>query len=189
MKNIKKIMWGLLALVVVAARTATHAATVTDNGTIDTTIDPAAVDYDIDSTAVTTHSTTAKIIVNDQSGNGSGGAVTFSGNTWAPVEVQIGTVKVGTGGSHLTQATTVQSGGILEITDNTAGCIAGPVVVQNGGAIQVDAGKTVPADGTNDATNGIYDQFAGTDNIIIHNGAKIILGNGSTWGKNVNVTS
>ncbi len=172
MKNITKF---LFAIVIIASWEKAMAVT----------IDPTGNEID------TTNHAGGALTVEDT--NHDGGSVAFTDPADATLDIQNGgVVKVGTvpdgfggGGTVIGKTgsgtTAIWDGSVLEITDNTANCIAGALEVNIGGKIKVDDGVTVPVDGD---TN---DQIA--DSLILHDGAIIQLGANSTWTRDVIVTS
>ena len=133
------------------------------------TLDPSTVDqvYPDDYTGVS-------LTVNDASGNGGSAILTDPENATLSI-VTGGVVKVGTlGGKTGTGATTVENGGILDITAATTDCIAGNVEVKSGGILQVDA--DIPASGG---------PFASGTGLTVHSGAILKLGAGKKWSKDL----
>ena len=176
MKYFQKITLCLAAIVVVAlgnnASAAAPVAAYDPTGAADLT--------------VTDSFSSGTITVNDAAGNGTGKAVIFTGTQDASVamDIQVGTVKVGdtaaSGAKLSSGANTVESGAILEITAATTGCIPGTLEVKSGGILKVDDGIIVPAAGGSDVFSAA---------LTLKSGAKIQLGAGSTWSKNVTVSS
>jgi len=166
MKYLQKMTLCLAAIVVVAlGNKATAVADV---------IDPTGTE-----TADNTVYAGTRIEINDAGGNRTSAAILTGANT-IPIDVQVGTVKVGDtaalGAKLSTGDNTVESGAILEITAATAGCVPGALEVKSGGILQVDAGVEVPDAGV----------FGST--LKVDSGAIIKLGAGSKWSKDVTVS-
>jgi len=137
-----------------------------------TTLDPSSVDQ-VDANDYAG----AILIVNDASGDGGSIILTDPENATLSI-VTGGVVKVGTlGGKTGTGATTVENGGILDITAATAGCVPGNVEVKSGGILQVDA--DIPASGG---------PFASGAGLTVHSGAILKLGAGKKWSKNLTIS-
>lgn len=94
-----------------------------------------------------------------------------------PVTVT-GFVRVGAGTSLMTAGATLVSTGTVEIMGATAASFPGVTEVQSGGVLQVSAAVSVPATGGSDL-------FTGT--LKFDTGSKLILGNDSTWARNITV--
>jgi hypothetical protein len=162
MKYLQKTTLCLAAIVVVAL----------GNKVTATTLDPSSVDQ-VD----TNDYAGASLTVNDASGNG--GSIILTDPEDATLSIVTGgVVKVGTfGGKTGTGATTVENGGILDITATTTDCIAGNVEVKSGGILQVDA--DIPASGG---------PFASGAGLTVRSGAILKLGAGKKWSKNLTIS-
>jgi hypothetical protein len=76
--------------------------------------------------------------------------------------------------------------GMLEIIASPAvGCFPGQTIIKNGGALKVDDHITAPQ--YNDA--GDLFGTGGSDTLQFANGAKLVLGNGAVWARNITVGS
>ncbi len=140
-----------------------------------TTLDPSAVDqvYPDDYTGVS-------LTVNNANNDGGSAILTHPANATLDIATG-GVVKVGLIGSDIGQtgtgATTIENGGILDITAATTDCIAGNVEVKSGGILQVDA--DIPASGG---------PFASGAGLTVHSGAILKLGAGKKWSKNLTIS-
>jgi len=159
MKYFQKTTLCLAAIVVVAL----------GNKATATTLDPSSVDQ-VDANDYAG----ASLIVNDASGDGGSIILTDPENATLSI-VTGGVVKVGTlGGKTGTGATTVENGGILDITAATAGCVPGALEVKSGGILQADV--NVPSGSS---------VFGST--LKMNSGSVLKLGAGVVWGKNIDV--
>lgn len=162
MKYLQKTTLCLAAIVVVAL----------GNNVMATTLDPSSVDqvYPDDYTGVS-------LTVNNANNDGGSAILTHPANATLDIATG-GVVKVGTlGGKTGTGATTVENGGILDITAATTDCIAGNVEVKSGGILQVDA--DIPA------SDGPFASGAG---LTVRSGAILKLGAGKKWSKNLTIS-
>ncbi|MCE2716945.1 MAG: hypothetical protein ACK4V2_06745 [Pseudomonadota bacterium] len=113
----------------------------------------AAVTLDpTDSDEVDNTNYSGTVVINDTAGNGSGGAIIFTGNSTATVEIQKGKVKVGnaaaSGAKTSAGKTVVDAESILEITEANVGAVLGDAEVMSGGIISVDPDVIVPRETT-----------------------------------------
>ncbi len=113
----------------------------------------AAVTLDpTDSDEVDNTNYSGTVVINDTAGNGSGGAIIFTGNSTATVEIQKGKVKVGnaaaSGAKTSAGKTVVDAESILEITEANVGVVLGDAEVMSGGIISVDPDVIVPRETT-----------------------------------------